>query len=105
VVIGDIDIEDAKNTVATIKNMGVEAECIGVDVTKSADIQAMVMKAASKYGGLDYAFNNTGLVRSTARIVETSEEDGHRVVATNLTGFSLCMKYEIPEIPKRGRCA
>lgn len=105
VIIGDIDIMAAENTVATIKNAGGEAVCIRVDVTQSPDVQAMVTKAVSKYGGLDYAFNNAGLVGSTAGVVDTSEEDWHRVVATNLTGVWLCMKYEIPEMLKRGRGA
>src|SRR5262249_31611055 len=48
---------------------------------------------------------NAGFVGSNAGIVETSEEDWHRVIATNLTGVWLCMKYEIPEMLKRGRGA
>jgi NAD(P)-dependent dehydrogenase (short-subunit alcohol dehydrogenase family) len=40
-----------------------------------------------------------------AGIVETTEEDWNRVVAMNLTGVWLCMKYEIPEMLKRGRSA
>jgi NAD(P)-dependent dehydrogenase (short-subunit alcohol dehydrogenase family) len=102
VMIGDIDIEGAENAVATIKKTGGEADWIRVDVTQSADVQAMVMRAASKYGGLDFAFNNAGLVGSIAGVVETSEEDWHRVVAINLTGVWLCMKYQIPEMLKRG---
>jgi NAD(P)-dependent dehydrogenase (short-subunit alcohol dehydrogenase family) len=44
-------------------------------------------------------------VGSVAGIVETTEEDWNCVVATNLTGVWLCMKYEIPEMLKRGRGA
>jgi NAD(P)-dependent dehydrogenase (short-subunit alcohol dehydrogenase family) len=105
VFIGDIDIAGAENTVATIKGIGGNADCLPVDVAKSADVQAMVRKAVSQYGGLDLAFNNAGLVGSVAGIVETPEEDWNRVVATNLTGVWLCMKFEIPEMLKRGRGA
>ena len=65
----------------------------------------MIGHAASQYGGLDFAFNNAGLVGSVAGIVATSEEDWHSVMATNLTGVWLCMKYEIPEMLKRGKGA
>jgi len=105
VVIGDIDIAGAEHTVATIREMGGEADCLRVDVAKSADVHALVRKAVAQYGGLDFAFNNAGLVGSVAGIVETTEEDWNRVVATNLTGVWLCMKYEIPEMLKRGRGA
>jgi NAD(P)-dependent dehydrogenase (short-subunit alcohol dehydrogenase family) len=67
-------------------------------VTKSADVHAQVRKAVAQYGGLDFAFNNAGLVGSVAGIVETTEEDWSRVVATNLRGVWLCIKYEIPEM-------
>ncbi len=105
VVIGDIDIAGAENTVATIRETGGEAYCVRVDVAKSADVRVLVMTAVGQYGGLDFAFNNAGLVGSVAGIVETTEEDWNRVMATNLTGVWLCMKYEIPEMLKRGRGA
>ena len=102
VVIGDIDLAGAKDTVAAIKKNGGEADCLEVDVTKSADVEAMVKRAADRYGGLDFAFNNAGLVGPAVGVAETSEEDWNYVVATNLTGVWLCMKYEIPEMVKRG---
>ena len=103
VIIGDVDLGGAKDTVASIKDKGGEAD--GVDVTKSTDVQAMVTRAVAQYGGLDFAFNNAGLVGPVVGVVDTSEEDWAHVVATNLTGMWLCMKYEIPEMVKRGKGA
>ena len=105
VIIGDIDLAGANDTVASIKNKGGEADCLLVDVTKSADVQAMVTRAVAQYGGLDFAFNNAGLVGPVVGVVDTSEEDWAHIVSTNLTGLSLCMKYEIPEMLKRGKGA
>jgi NAD(P)-dependent dehydrogenase (short-subunit alcohol dehydrogenase family) len=105
VVIGDIDAKAAEDTVAKIRDQGGEANCVCVDVTKSADVQQMVQRAVDQYGGLDYAFNNAGFVGSTAGVVETTEEDWQRALATNLTSVWLCMKYEIPEMLKRQRGA
>ena len=105
VMIGDVDNAGAEKTVASIRESGGQANCVRMDVTKPAGVQHMIMSAVAQYGGLDYAFNNAGFVGSNAGIVETSEEDWHRVMATNLTGVWLCMKYEIPEMLKRGRGA
>jgi len=105
VIIGDIDLAGARDTVVSIKQKGGEADCLQVDVTKSTDVQAMVKKAVDQYGGLDFAFNNAGLVGPAVGIVDTSEEDWANVLATNLTGMWLCMKYEIPEMLKRGKGA
>jgi NAD(P)-dependent dehydrogenase (short-subunit alcohol dehydrogenase family) len=102
VVIGDVDDAGAEKTVAFIRNNGGEASCVRVDVAKAADVQQMITSTVTQYGGLDHAFNNAGFVGSNAGVVETSEEDWHRIIATNLTGVWLCMKYEIPEMLKRG---
>lgn len=105
VLIGDIDAKAAEDTVAKIRDQGGEAGCTCVDVTKGSDVQQMVQRAVDQYGGLDYAFNNAGFVGSTAGVVETTEEDWQRALATNLTSVWLCMKYEIPEMLKRQRGA
>jgi NAD(P)-dependent dehydrogenase (short-subunit alcohol dehydrogenase family) len=105
VVIADIDVTEGEEAVAAIRGNGGEATCVRADVTKPTDVQLMVASAVGHYGGLDYAFNNAGFVGSNAGIVDTTEEDSHRVIATNLTGVWLCMKYEIPEMLKRGRGA
>ena len=102
VVIGDLDKTGGENTVSAIKDTGGNALFVRVDVGTPADVQALVSKTVEQYGGLDYAFNNAGLVGSYAGIVDTSLEDWNQVVATNLTGVWLCMKYEIPEMLKRG---
>jgi len=82
VIIGYIGLAGANDTVASIKNKGGEADCLLVDVTKSADVQAMVTRAVAQYGGLDFAFNNAGLVGPAVGVVETTEEDWAHVVAT-----------------------
>jgi NAD(P)-dependent dehydrogenase (short-subunit alcohol dehydrogenase family) len=102
VVIGDLDKIGGENTVSAIKDTGGNALFVRVDVGTPADVQALVSNTVEQYGGLDYAFNNAGLVGSYAGIVDTPLEDWNQVVATNLTGVWLCMKYEIPEMLKRG---
>src|SRR5215470_17670078 len=102
VVIGDLDKTGGENTVSAIKDTGGNALFVRVDVGTPADVQALISKTVEQYGGLDYAFNNAGLVGSYAGIVDTPLEDWNQVVATNLTGVWLCMKYEIPAMLKRG---
>jgi len=102
VMIGDINVAGCEETVAAIGRTGGEASYVTCDVSNVADVRALVTKAVRQYGGLDYAFNNAGLVGSLAGIVDTSEEDWNHVIAINLTGVWLCMKYEIPEMLKRG---
>jgi NAD(P)-dependent dehydrogenase (short-subunit alcohol dehydrogenase family) len=102
VMIGDLDRDACEKAVDAIKAAGGAASYLRMDVTNSADVRALVTKAVGEFGGLDFAFNNAGLVGSVAGIVDTPEEDWNRVLAINLTGVWLCMKYEIPEMLKRG---
>jgi Mrp family chromosome partitioning ATPase len=82
VVIGDVDVKGAQETIEAIRSNGGTGISMCVDVTKAADVQQMITAAVDGYGGLDYAFNNAGFVGSNAGIVETSEEDWHQVMGT-----------------------
>ena len=64
----------------------------------------MVRRAVEIYGGLDYAFNNAGVAGTGAgtTLLDAKEEDWDNVMDVNLKGVWLCMKYEIPEMLKRG---
>jgi len=106
VVVAARRVEEGEETVALIRNAGGEAHFIKTDVTEKNDIKEMVAVCVSKYGGLDYAINNAG-VEGTPFIpaAEYDEEVWDKVIDINLKSVWLCMKYEIPEMQKRGQGA
>ena len=89
------DIEDGTKTVESIKNDGGDAIFVRTDVSKSADIRALVKKTVETYGQLDFAVNNAGIGGPSATTGDYPEEDWNRVIGINLTGVWLCMKYEL----------
>jgi NAD(P)-dependent dehydrogenase (short-subunit alcohol dehydrogenase family) len=101
-VVAEIDPETGEDTVRLIREAGGEATCVKVDISKSADVHAMVQTAIDTYGGLDCAINNA--VRDIGRrpLAEISEEDWERALAVNFTGVFLCLKYEIRAMLARG---
>ncbi len=105
VMVADIVVEGGEETVQLVKNTGGEASFIKVDVSKAADVEAMVNKGVETYGRIDCAHNNAGIEGQLASTDEYSEEMFNRVIAINLTGVWLCMKYEIPHMLKQGRGA
>ena len=101
VVVADINIEGGEETVQMIAKEGGEALFVKTDVSKAAEVEAMVNKTVESFGQLDCAFNNAGISGEPASIVDCTEEDWERVINTDLRGVWLCMKYEIPEMLKR----
>ncbi len=104
VVAADIAEEGGNETVAIIKKTGGEALFFKADVSKSADVQAMVNKTVEAFGRLDFAFNNAGIEGpSVENFYDYTEEAFDMLLRTNLKGVFLSMKYELPIMIKQGR--
>jgi NAD(P)-dependent dehydrogenase (short-subunit alcohol dehydrogenase family) len=103
VVVASRRIKEGEETVQLVKKAGSDGFFIKTDVAKAADVRAMVEKTIATYGRLDYAFNNAGVIEEKpGPLVEQSEETFGRIMDINVKGVWLSMKYEIPEMLKRG---
>jgi NAD(P)-dependent dehydrogenase (short-subunit alcohol dehydrogenase family) len=102
VMIADYVPEGAERTVKMIKEAGGEANCIAADVSVTRQVEMMVDKTVETYGRLDGAFNNAGIEGKMVDIAEYPEDVFDRIMAINLKGVWLCMKYEIPQMVKNG---
>ncbi len=102
VVVADIDVENGQQTVDMIKKAGGEATFVRADVSKAEDVKALVKKTVATYGGLDCAHNNVGIEELPTPFIEGKEEDWDRIVAIDLKGIWLCMKYELRYMSEHG---
>jgi NAD(P)-dependent dehydrogenase (short-subunit alcohol dehydrogenase family) len=102
VVIADINVEGGEETVRSISDAGGEAHFVKTDVSKSAEVEALIKKIIEIYSRLDCAYNNAGILGDIVSIVDYSEESWNHVLETNLKGTWLCMKYEIPQMLEQG---
>jgi NAD(P)-dependent dehydrogenase (short-subunit alcohol dehydrogenase family) len=102
VVFGDIDEAGAEETLSLIRQAGGEAIFVKTDVANAADVKALVDAAIRAFDRLDYAHNNAGIDGEFATIVANTEENFDHVMGVNLKSVWLGMKYEIPEMRKRG---
>jgi NAD(P)-dependent dehydrogenase (short-subunit alcohol dehydrogenase family) len=102
VVFGDIDEAGAKETLKMIKDAGSEGVFLRTDVSKDSDVKALVDKAINTYDRLDFAHNNAGIDGDFATIVANTEANFDHVIGVNLKSVWLGLKYEIPEMRKRG---
>jgi NAD(P)-dependent dehydrogenase (short-subunit alcohol dehydrogenase family) len=101
VVVSDVKAA-GEETVALIRKAGGEAIFIRADVSKPQDVQALVQGTVKAFGRLDAAFNNAGIEGVQAPVAELPEEAWEKVLAVNLTGVFLCMKYELQQMEKQG---
>ena len=103
VVVSDVTLEGGQQTVRLIEEDGGEASFVETDVSKAAQVEALVGRAVEAYGRLDYAFNNAGVEgRMATNTADYPEEEWDRVIAINLKGVWLCMKNEIPQMLSQG---
>jgi NAD(P)-dependent dehydrogenase (short-subunit alcohol dehydrogenase family) len=102
VLLADIDVEGGEAAMARIVDDGGIASFLRTDVSVSSDVRAMVATAVDRYGRLDYAHNNAGIVGGGATVVDMPEETWDRGIAVMLTGVFLCLKHEIPVMLAQG---
>jgi NAD(P)-dependent dehydrogenase (short-subunit alcohol dehydrogenase family) len=101
VVIGNVNPE-GRETVKTIEREGGAAIFVETDVRDAQQVEHLVAAAAETYGGLHCAFNNAGVLPAGALLADVEEAAFDRVVAVDLKGVFLAMKYEIQYMLKAG---
>ena len=101
VVVAGRNAEPLEQTVKLIRAAGGDASAVTADVSRSDDVARLVAATVERYGGLHVAFNNAGVFEA-APLVDMEEAAWDRLLAVNLTGVFLCMKYEIAHMRANG---
>jgi glucose 1-dehydrogenase len=102
VLVADLDTEKGEAVVRAITEAGGVAVFQKVNVTIAADVKAMVAAAVEQFGKLDVAVNNAAVTPDNTPIAEMVEAEFDKVIAVNLKGVALCLKYEIAQMLRQG---
>jgi hypothetical protein len=102
VVVADLAEQANQETASLIEKAGGRAVAVRCDVTRSQDVRAALQQAVEVFGRLDVAFNNAGAEQAVKPAAETTEQEWDRIIAINLRGVFLCLKYEIPLMLRQG---
>jgi NAD(P)-dependent dehydrogenase (short-subunit alcohol dehydrogenase family) len=93
---------ERETTSAMIHELGAECLFVRSDVSSETDVKALIDKTVATYGRLDFALNNAGFGTAPKPLHEQSVEDFDSIMAPNLRGVFLCMKYEIQQMLTQG---
>ena len=102
IVVADLNEKDGQTLVEQIGQAGASAVYVKVDVTKPAEVEALVESALDTYGGLDVLFNNAGIDGEFADTASCTLENWQRVIDVNLNAVFFGLKYAIPAMLKSG---
>ena len=102
VLVSDVNEGLGQATVARIERDGGSASFCRTDVSRTADAENMVRTAVERYGRLDCAVNNAAVTPDTHPIAELDEQGWDRILAVDLKGVVLCLKYEVAQRLEQG---
>lgn len=102
VIVADYNEVEGQKTADEIKASGGEATFIKVDVSVEEEVKNLVEKTVEVYGRLDVAVNNAAITPDDKPIAEMDMAYYERLMAVDLKGVLLCMKYEIKQLLVQG---
>lgn len=91
---------DAAAPQAAVKALGVKAGYHGADMSKPAEIEAMMAYAASEFGGVDILVNNAG-IQHVAAIEDFPAERWDAIIAINLSSAFHTTRLALPAMRRK----
>jgi NAD(P)-dependent dehydrogenase (short-subunit alcohol dehydrogenase family) len=102
VVIADVADDPGRDLADRLASKRQTATFVHADVSREADVQAMVTLAVAQFGRLDVLFNNAGIEGDQAMIAEVALDNWERVIDINLKGVFLGTKYGVQSMLRSG---
>ncbi|WP_252275329.1 SDR family oxidoreductase [Pseudomonas subflava] len=102
VVVSDVDVAGGEGTVQAIRDVGGEALFVPCDVTRDAEVKALMEQVVAAFGRLDYAFNNAGIEIEKGKLADGDEAVFDAIMGVNVKGVWLCMKHQLPLLLAQG---
>ncbi|QGU05817.1 SDR family NAD(P)-dependent oxidoreductase [Corynebacterium comes] len=104
VVVADFNEEKGRAVAESIAaDTGAKVIFVNVDVSDSAQVQAMVARTVEEFGELNVAVNNAALTPDNGLASEFDEDYWDRLMSVDLKGAALCQKYELQQMISQGK--
>ncbi|OLO37976.1 hypothetical protein BTR23_12505 [Alkalihalophilus pseudofirmus] len=105
VVVADINIEAANETVQLLEEIVGQGKAISVEVdcTKVGMVDSMIKKTIDEFGKIDILINNAGGKADRSLAIDTTEESWDETIAINLKGTFIVSREVIPVMLNAGK--
>jgi len=100
VIVSDVDVDGARAVATELQRGGARALAVAADVTRRADVEAMVTRVVGDFGRLDVLVNNAGINRD-AMSHKMTEEQWDQVITVNLKGTFLCAQSALSRMREK----
>ena len=101
IIAADIDIEGAQQTVADAEDLGVEALALQADISKRAEVDAMIEAGLARFGRIDILVNNAGTSSALKPFVDMTRDDWDLDIQVNLYGQMNVAQAVLPHMIAR----
>lgn len=102
IVVNDVNEAAGRRVAEAIVAEGGSATFVHADVTRSADMQALVAAAVQAHGRLDVMVNNAGWTHRNRPMLEVSEADFDKLYAINVKSIYLSAVHAVPVMRAQG---
>src|SRR5690606_39214827 len=102
VFVAGLDASRGRSLESELRSTGRDAAFMEADVTREADLRAVIEAAAARFGRIHVAVNNAGTEGRFAPLHEQTIEEFDRIIAVNLRGVWLGLKYQIAHMLAHG---
>jgi NAD(P)-dependent dehydrogenase (short-subunit alcohol dehydrogenase family) len=103
VVVADVNLKTAEETVKLIEDAGGKGCAVLVDVTKEEDIKKMFDCAVEKFGTVDILVNNAGIMDNFEPAEDMTDELWDKVFAVNTTSVMRTTRRALPIFKEKGK--
>ena len=96
------NVERGAAVVSEMEAAGGKGEFIKCDVSNKDAVKALFTEITEKYGRLDVAINNAGIVGASKTVEELEDDDWFTVIDANLNSCFFCCREEVKLMQPNG---
>jgi len=102
VLVNDINATAGERVAQEIRTAGGVAKFCRADVSRDADVAAMIRDAIDAFGGLDIIVSNAGTTHRKKPLLEVTEAEFDRIYAVNVKSLFLTARHAVPHFRQHG---